>query len=492
MNSSKSSALKTQAVSATIWSAIDIFGRQTVSFGLSIILARLLTPADYGTVGLLTIFIAIASVFINSGFSSALIQRQDISEVDLSSVFYFNIVVAIILSCMLSLFAPLIASFYKMPILIPLTRLMAVSLFVGAFGSVQATLLSKQLNFRRQCLISFASMIISGSVAVYMALHKYGVWSLAVSSFTGIFINTILLWIFSPWRPRLILSIAAIRSLFRYSSFLLISGLLDTVFTKLNTLIIGKFYSVNDLGFYSRADGTQQLPANLLSGVISRVAFPIFAAAQQNKELLQAGLKKAIVMTMMLNIPIMIGISVSARPLVLVLFGNQWLSCVPYLQILCLGGILWPLHVINLNILTAQGHSNLFFRLEVIKKVVGIVILGIACFFGIIAIAWSTVISGVLYFILNARYSGQILNYGVLKQSVDLVPYLVASLIMAFFAWSVTFLSIKSPFILLFVQMFLSIAVYLLVCYALRLTVFLESMQLVISRLRPAPPIGMK
>lgn len=490
MNNPKDSTLKNKAVSATIWSAIDTIARQVVGFGISLVLARLLTPSDYGTVGLLAIFIGIANVFINSGFTSALIQRQVINNTDLSSVFYFNIAVALIISSILYFAAPFIASFYSMNVLTPLTRLTAASLFVGAFGSVQATLLSKALNFRRQCSIALASMLASGTIAIYLAINNYGVWSLAISSFSGICANTILLWVFSPWRPGLIFSVTAICSLFKFSSYLLISGLLDTLFTKLNTLIIGKFFSVKDLGFYSRADGTQQLPANLLSSVISRVAFPVFSAAAHDKLLLRAGLKKAILMAMMINLPIMLGIAVAARPLVLVLFGQQWIPCVPYLRILCLGGILWPLHVINLNILTAQGHSNLFFRLEVVKKTVSIVILGTACFFGIIAIAWSTVISSIFCFVINARYSGLILDYGVLRQSIDLLPYLAASLIMALCAWSITFLPLQTPFLLFTLQILTSVVVYMLACFTMRLSVFVETMQIVLSRLRPALFMG--
>ena len=476
--------LKQKAVSATIWSAIDTLARQGVSFGITLILARLLTPTDYGTVGLLAIFLGVAAVFISSGFSSALIQRQEISEVDLSSVFFFNIAIALLCTLLLCAAAPLIASFYNMPVLTPLTRLMAASLFIGAFGSIQSTLLTKSLNFRRQCIISLASVVVSGSIAVVMALYNYGVWSLAISAMASTCVSTLLLWLFSSWRPRLLFSVTAVRSLFRFGSFLLISGLLDTLFTRMNTLVIGKFYSPQDLGYYSRADGTQQLPAGLLATTISRVAFPIFAAAHNDKELLRAGLKKAITMVMMINIPIMIGMAVTARLLVLVLFGWQWLPCVQYLQILCLGGIFWPLHVLNLNVLTAQGHSNLFFRLEVIKKVIGIVTLGSACFFGIKAIAWSMVVTNLIGFGINAHYSGRFLKYGTLSQTIDLLPYLAASLIMAICIWMAFMLPLQAPLLLLSAQILIGVASYALVCLTFRLSSFMESIDLMTTRLQ--------
>lgn len=478
------STLKNKAVSATIWSAIDIFARQIVNFGITLILARLLTPVDYGTVGLLSIFIGVATVFINSGFTSALVQRQEVSDVDLSSVFYFNIFAALIISILLCFAAPWISSFYNLPILTPLTRLMAITLFIGSLGSIQSTLLTKELNFRRQCAISLVSVVLSGVSAIVLAWHGYGVWSLAFSTLIATCATTILLWILNSWRPSLSFSFNSIRQLFRFGSYLLFSGLLDTIFSRMNTLFIGKFYSARDLGYYSRADGTQQLPTGLLAGIIGRVAFPIFAAAHQDKELLRSGLRKAITTIMMLNIPMMFGMAVTARPLVFVIFGEQWLPCVPYLQILCLGGIFWPLHVLNLNVLIAQGHSNLFFRLEVIKKVIGIGILGSACFFGIIAIAWSTVATGLICFVLNARYSGLILNYGTIYQSIDLLPYFGASLVMVMSVMTVTLLPLHSPLLIFTTQIFIGISVYFLICYFFRLSAFVEFFKVIELRIR--------
>lgn len=486
------STIKHKAVNATIWSAIETFARQGVLFGITLILARLLTPTDYGTVALLSIFFGVAGVFINSGFASALIQRQDISDVDLSSVFYFNIGIALLFSTLLSLAAPWFAAFYNMPVLKPLTWLMAAGLFIGAFGSIQSTLLTKTLNFRRQFVSSLASAVVMGIIAIPLARNGYGVWSLAIASLAATCVSTLILWLLSSWRPRLVFSVQAIRSLFRFGSFLMVSSLLDTLVTRLNTLVIGKFYSPRDLGYYSRADGTQQLPAGLLSGVIGRVAFPIFAVAYHDIELLRSGLRKAITSAMMINIPVMLGMAVTARLLVIVLFGEQWLPCVQYLQILCLGGILWPLHVLNLKVLAAQGHSDLFFRLEVIKKIVGIILIGTACFFGIIAIAWSMVASGVICFVINAHYSGKLLNYGVIRQTADLIPYLAGSVVMAACVWAVTMLPLHTPLLLLTAQVLIGIAVYTLVCYIFRLSAFIESIQLVAPRLRAINLFGLK
>jgi len=485
-----SSTLQQKAVSGTLWSGVDIFARQGLQFSISLVLARLLTPEDYGTVGLMAIFIALAGVFIDSGFSTALIQRKDITDVDLSSVFYFNVGIALLAAAILCLTSSWIAVFYRMPVLKPLTWLLAANVVVSSLGGIQAVILRKSLNFRLQCILSIIALIVSGVVAIVLAWQNYGVWSLAIQTLVGTIVGTVLLWFSSSWRPVWVFSFASIRSLFKFGGFMLLSGLMDTLFNRLNTLVIGKFYSAKDLGFYSRADSTSLLPGSILSGIIGRVAFPIFAAAQQDKELLKAGLRKAITLVMMLNIPIMLGMVVTARPLVIVLFGAQWLPCVPYLQILCLGGTLWPLHLLNLNILLAQGHSNLFFRIEIIKKIVAILLMGSACFFGIFTIAWSFVLIGIIGFGINAYYSGRLLGYGFLRQSIDLLPYGGVALVMAACAWGVALLPLNAPILLLLAQSLVGAMIYILLCTVLRLQGFLNAWSMIkpllSKRLMPA------
>lgn len=484
--------LQHKAVSATVWSGIDTLSRQGLQFGITLVLARLLTPADFGTVGMLVVFIGLAGVFIDSGFSSALIQRQDITDTDLSSVFYFNIMMSFVMGAALVLTSSWIASFYKMPVLKPLTWLLAANTVIGSFGTIQGMLLTKALNFRRQCFISLTTMTISGGVAILLAWKGYGVWSLGIQTLTATVLSVFLLWTFSDWQPHLTFSPRSIHSLFKFSSFMLLSSLLDTLFSRMNTLLIGKFYSASDLGYYSRADGLRLLPGNLLSGIISRVSFPIFAVAKTDKVLLRSGLKKAITFVMMLNVPIMLGMLVTAESLIVVLFGKQWLPCVPYIQILCLSGILFPLHVLNLNVLMAQGHSNLFFRLEVIKKVTGVVLLGAACSFGIVAIAWSAVLSGVIAFVINAHYSGKLLDYGVFRQTVDLLPCLAGSVLMAACTWFVTLLHIRPHILLLTVQVLTGVIIYVMFCHVLRLSSFVEMVKLVKTNLRTANLSGLE
>ena len=414
-----STQLKQKAISSVGWSALDICVRQGVQFVTSICLARLLSPEEFGIMGMLLIFMAIAAIFVDGGFASALIQRQSVTAEETASVFYFNVGMGLLVAVLLALAAPWIAAFYAMPILTPLTRLMAVTFVVTSFGSVQWALLSKELDFRSQMRIGLVTSVLSGALGIVLAWRGWGVWSLALQSLFSSVLSTTLVWYWRPWRPGWAFSFKALRPLYRFGSFLMLSGLLDALVSRLNTLVIGKFYSVRDLGFYTRADSTRQLPTNLLSSVISRVAFPLFSAAATDKDLLLRGLRKAVRSSMLLNIPAMAGLAAVARPLVVTLFGSKWLPAVPYLQILALAGIFWPLHVLNLNYLTATGQSRLFFRLEILKKILAITALLLASPVSVLAMAWSQVVVGILCFFLNAHYTGIQLGYTPLKQLRD-------------------------------------------------------------------------
>lgn len=481
-------SIKDRFVRALAWSGADVLLRQGLQFFVSVLLARLLTPEDFGTVALLYLFIGVASMFIDSGFSSALVQRQDTTHDDESTVFWFSLVAGAVAAIVLCAASPFIATFYEMPLLRPLTCAMALNLFISAFGSVHTALLTKALDFQTQMKISVVSSSLSGVAAVALAWRGAGVWSLVTQVLLSTAITVGLLWYWHAWRPARRFSMQSLRSLWRFGGFMLLSGLLDTVFGRLHTLVIGKLYSPRDLGFYNRAAGTQQLPANVLTGVLNRVVFPVFSAAAADKELLRRGVRKVLIGMMMLNIPMMLGMMVTAEPLVITLFGDKWRSCVPVLQVLCLAGVLWPLHVINLNVLMAQGHSNLFFRIEVAKKVLGVAALAAASPFGVVAIAWSQVGLGVACFLLNAYYTGVLLGYTALQQARDFMPYLAVSVFMAGVVWVISSGLPMTPGVLL-LQVAVGASVYLVACKLLRLVAYEEAWAIVgpmLQRQRPA------
>jgi teichuronic acid exporter len=430
--------LKQRALSATLWSSTDVILRSGAQFGISILLARLLTPAEFGTFGLLLLFTGIATVFADGGLSAALIQCQDIDHVDESTVFWFNALAGSAVALGLCAIAPLIAAFLNQPILLPVLIVMAVNVLLGAFGAIHSCLLMKRLDFRTQTKAGFVAVLMAGVVSVWMAWHGYGVWALAAQAVVTTGVNTALLWVLSNWRPSRTFSPHSVRKLFAFGGYHFASTLMDMAYSRLYTLLIGKIYGVWDLGLYTNADTTQQMPGGVLVKVLSRVAFPMFSSTSHNARNLRRGMQLGIRGAMLLNIPIMLGMAVVAKPLVSVLFGAQWLPAVPILRVLCLSGILLPLHVLNLNCLMAQGHSRLMFQTEVVKKLIGVIFLGAGAFFGVLGVAWAMVAFSVVGLVINAHYTKRFIDYGVVAQVRDFMPILVPGLLMATAVYAVS------------------------------------------------------
>ena len=429
-------SLKKKALAAVTWGAADVVLRQGMSFGVSIILARLVAPGEFGTIALLYLFVGLVGVFIDGGFTSALIQRKDVTHTDESTVFWFNMAMGLAGAVAIAALGPWIADFYQVPILVPLAGIVGLNLFAGALGSIHGTLFTKRLDFKTPMKIGLVATGVSGAVGIGMAWQGFGVWALAMQTLTSTLLTTSLLWLFNTWRPRFEFSMASARSLFSFGGYMLASKLLDIVYSRIHTLLIGKLFGISKLGYYSRAESMKELPVGILSNILSSVAFPIFSAAAGDREMLQRGTRQAVRAMMLINVPVMFGIIATASALIETLMGPQWLPSVPVLQILCLAGVFWPLHVINLNVLMAQGHSNLFFRLEVTKKVVGVGFLAIGTFYGVAGIAWSQVAYGVLAFLINSHYTRLNLSYGPWRQVLDFLPVMGLSGLMMISVYS--------------------------------------------------------
>lgn len=423
--------LKRRALSATFWSATDVFLRQGVQFTVAIALARLLSPAEFGTFGLILLFTGIATVFVDGGFSAALIQRQDISQTDESTVFWFNLFAGVVTGLALYAAAPVIAAFYTQPVLVPLLAVMALNVLLGSLGAIHTSLLSKQLDFSTQAKVGFVAAVVSGAVSVWMAWKGFGVWALAAQAVTMTSGNTILLWLFGKWRPTLEFNRDSVRRLFGFGGYHFASTLMDMAYSRLYSVPLGKFDGVRALGFYSNADNIQQMPSGALMKILSRVAFPMFAATSHDPAKLRRGMQLGIRGTMLLNIPMMLGMVAVAEPLVRVLFGPQWLPAVPILRVLCISGVLLPVHALNLNCLMAQGHSRLMFRVELIKKLLGLVLLGGGAYFGVMGIAWAMVVFSVLGLAINAFYTKLLLDYGMVDQVREFLGILAIGIVMA-------------------------------------------------------------
>ena len=467
--------LKNKTLHALFWSFLERFGQQGIQFVISVILARLLLPEEFGLIAMLAIFMAIAQLFVDSGFGQALIQKQDATYVDECSIFYFNIFIGFFAAGLLCLTAPLIARFYNQPLLVPLTRVLSLNMIINGFGSIQTVLLTKHIDFKTQLKVNVIATVISGTIGVTMAINGFGVWSLVAQSLSSNFFRTVLLWFFDSWRPSLTFSFTSLQGMLAFGSRLFASSLLDAVFQNIYLVVIGKLFSPVYLGFYSRAKRLQQLPVTSLYSIVGRVAFPVFASVQDDKPRLKRGARKAITMLAMINFPIMVGLAVTAKPLVLLLLTEKWLPCVPYLQLLCAVGMLYPLHAINLNVLIAQKRSDLFFRNEVLKRILVVIAIITTYRWGIIAMIYGQIVTSILAYGINGYYTGKLIKYYSTEQIFDFAPYLAISAVMGVGIYFVQLIPFANICTLLLSQIIIGIIIYCTLCFCLRLSAFMEA-----------------
>jgi O-antigen/teichoic acid export membrane protein len=471
-------SLKSKTLYALSWSFVEAMGLQSVRFVIGIMLARLLIPEQFGLIAMLYVFIALATSFIESGFGAALIQRRNATQIDICSIFYFNIVVGLAASGILCLVAPLIAAFYKQAILTPITRAMSLIIVINSFGMVQATILAKQIDFKTQTKVSLLAGGLSGIIGIVLASAGFGVWSIVAHQVSGSLFQTVFLWFFNPWRPALIFSFSALREMFGFGSRLLISGLLNQIFDNIYYVVIGRLFSATELGFFARAKALQELPSHTLSGMVGRVTFPVFSTIQNDPARLKRGLKKALTFLVLVNFPMMIGLAMIARPLVVVLLTEKWAACIPYLQLLCLLGLLYPLHLINLNVLQALGRSDLFLRLEIIKKIMVVINIAITWQWGIAAMIYGMIATSTISYYLNSYYNGVLIGYPLWEQLRDLSSYLILAVLMGVVVFTVRLLPFSNYWLMLLVQISIGIVAYVCLCRVFRLAAFMEIWQL--------------
>lgn len=423
-------SLKKKTVNGVIWSAIDRFSTQGIQFVFSILIARLLMPSDYGVIAMLGIFLAVSNTFIDSGFGTALVQKANRTETDFSTVFYFNIVVAIIFYALLWLASPYIASFYNIPMLKDVTRVVALTLVFSALGGIQNAKLSIAINFKTRAIISLISALSTGFMGLYLAYRGYGAWALVFQMVFSSLLNTILLWCFVRWMPSLVFSWQSFRQLFSFGSKLLVSALLDTIYNNVYTLVIGKVYSSSSLGLYSRASGLAQYPSSNITGVLQSVTFPVLCSIQNDEERLADAYKRFIRMSAFVVFPLMIGLASVAEPFIRVVLTDKWEGAIYLLQIVCFSMMWYPIHAINLNILQVKGRSDYFLKLEIIKKIQGVCILCITVPISIVAMCYGSIASSLLSLVWNTYYTKRLIGYGLLSQIKDLLPIIIHSLLM--------------------------------------------------------------
>ena len=445
-----------------LWTVSERLSLQAVGLLISIILARLLEPSEFGLIGMLAIFTGVAQSILDSGFGSALIQKKDADQNDASSIFFFNLIVGFLLAAILSLGAPLIAKFFQQPILVQVTRVLSLSLIINAFSLVQTSLLTKAMDFRTQMKVSLIANIGSGVIGIVMAYQGFGVWALVVQIVSRSLFQAILLWFFNAWRPSLVMSLDSLKTMFSFGSKLLASGLLNTFFNNIYQTFIGRVFSVADLGFYSKGLQFEEAATHATSSALGRVLFPAMSAVQDDNQTLKKAYRKTIRLSAFLHFPLMISLWAIADPFFRLLLTDKWAPSIPYFQLMCIIGLLYPLHVLNLNILKVKGRSDLFLRLEFIKRLLVIINIAITFRWGIIGLLYGNLIDSVIAYFINSYFSGQLIDYSQWDQIKDLIPSLVSALVMGAAMYFVGLIPIEGHLLKIILQATSGIGVYYL------------------------------
>lgn len=475
--------LKQKTVSGLLWSFVDTFAGQGISFIVGIVLARILSPREFGLIGMITIFIAISQSFIDSGFSQALIRKKDCSSEDYSTVFYFNLATGILFFAGLFFAAPAISNFFHEPALKSIVQVLGLILIINSVTIIQSTILTKRIDFKLQAQISVIASIISGAIAITLALLNYGVWSLVALQLSKQAINSFFLWLWNNWKPIFVFSKSSFYELFGFGSKLLLSGLIDTAYRNIYYLIIGKYFSAVELGFYTRADQFQALPSSNLNTIISRVSYPVLASIKDDIPRLKKNYRKLIKSTMFLSFILMMGMAAISKPMIITLIGIKWLPSAIYLQLLCFVGMLYPLHAINLNMLNVQGRSDLFLRLEILKKILAVPIIFLAIFMGIKAMIIGMFVLSLIAFYLNSYWSGKLIGYSSIQQVKDILPSFFLAFIVNVTVFSIGFLGITSSLLLLLIQIITGGFLTILICEGIKFRDYLYIKNIVLDKL---------
>ena len=463
---------KVVVLQGVFWKFAERMGSQIVTFIVSILLARLISPEDYGAIALIMVFITVSNVLVTNGFASALIQKKDADIIDFSSVFYLNIGFGVLIYIILFFSAPAISEFYGIPVLCQTLRVLALVIPIMGMNSVQQSFVSRNMLFRRFFYSTLGGAVFSGIVGVSMAIGGFGIWALVAQYVVNYSANTLILWITLKWRPKLKFSIKRVRSLFSFGWKMLCAGMLDTGYSQLRNLLVGKLYSSADLGYYNRGQQYPQFVVVNINSSISSVLFPMLSKNQDNAYMVKQYTRRAIQVSSYIMWPIMAGLGVCAEPIVRIMLTDKWLPCVPYLQIACFTYGIWPIHTANLEALKAMGRSDLFLKLEIIKKSIGMIVLLATIPFGVMTMAMSAIWVSVISAFVNAWPNRKILNYSYIEQMKDMLPSMCLSAIMIAVVFPLKFV-VLNDWLLLFLQAVLGIIVYLLGSILLKIDGFM-------------------
>ncbi|MBR4919277.1 MAG: lipopolysaccharide biosynthesis protein [Bacteroidales bacterium] len=476
--------LKQKTISGMIWSGIGRIGTVGISFISNIVLARLLMPDDFGCIGMLYVFIAISGIFVSGGLGQALIQKKEPTHIDYTTVFYWNLVMSVIFYLILFFCAPAIARFYDIPLLKDVLRVQSIVLLIQSFAIVQANQLQKQLRFKELSTRNIVSALAGMTVAIIMAFLGYGVWSLVASTLITALVSVALLWKMSTWRPTLEFSFQSLKELFSFGGLMLLSSLVETIYTNLQSLIIGKFYSAKDLGYFTQAKKLEEVPTNSLSAIVNEVSFPVFSALQDDKEKLLAGVRKNVKAITYLNFPLMVLLMVIAQPLIVFLYGAKWSQAAPFFQILCVSSMIYTLNTLNTNVIKSLGKSAIYFVVQLSKRLIGIGLIVAGFQFGIYGLLWAVTSVGYISFIINAIVNGKLIGYGILKQMKDVGLCYVGTAAIGLAVYFLGTLIPLHPYWVMFIQIILFVGLYWLFSIISKMEGYLTYKEILLSKFK--------
>ena len=450
---------KKTVLTGFMWRFAERVGAQGVKLLIEIILARILLPDDYGLIALVTVFITVLNVFVDSGLGSALIQKKDADELDFSSVFWFNIVWCIVLYFILFLVSPVISGYYGRPELTAVLRVLGLQVIISGVKNVEQAYVSKTMQFKRFFFATLGGTIGAAVIGIYMAYRGYGVWALVAQHLFNTLVDTIILWITVKWRPKFMFSWKRFKRLFTFGWKLLLSALIDTVYTEIRQLVIGKYYSSADLAYYNRGRQFPHLFVNNVNSSIDSVLLPTFSKEQDNQEKVKAMVRKSITMSTYIMAPLLMGLAFVGEPFVRLVLTEKWLPSVPFMRIFCISFMFYPIHTANLNAIKAMGRSDLFLRLEIAKKIVGILALIITMRISVMAMAYSLLVTSVFSQVINSWPNRILLNYSYFDQIKDILPSILLAAFMGACIYTVSFLGL-TDILTLMIQIGLGIIIY--------------------------------
>ncbi len=439
-------SLRKKALSGLVWTFAQQFSVQGISFVVSIVLARILLPAEFGIIGMITVFVAVGNSLADSGLTQSLIRSKVPTQADYSTVFFFNIAGSFLVYSIVFIAAPYVADFYRQEILTNILRVYGLSILIDALTSIQKTKLTKELNFKAQMIVVIPSLVISGSLGILLAYSGFGVWSIVYMTLVQKGLVTVQYWLRTRWYPSLIFRKEIFKEHFYFGYKITLADLLNSLFNNIYQIIIGRFFSATETGYFTRADTIRQLPVYNISTALKKVTFPLFASIQDDNVKLKSAYRQVMQLTLYILCPILIFMSVLGEPLFRFLLTEKWLPAVPYFQILCYAGILIPIHSYNLNILKIKGRTDLYLKLEIYKKVIIVISVLIAISFGIMGLIWSQLAVSIIIFFINTYYSGKFIDYSTTEQMKDILPVVIFSMVVGAVVYLIDLLLAKYHF----------------------------------------------